>query len=227
MNLSYPFFWVNFKVYPGTAGEDGLEIANTIDRVQRESGVQFVVSPQTPDIRLIAENTELAIMAPYADAVEPGRGTGRVLVESVQKAGAEALSINHAEARDSFADIAFKIDRCKQAGLDSIVSVHSLEMGRAIANLDPDCLVFEVPGDIATDRAITRSHPERVQEFVDMVEEVNSRTNVFVGGGISTPEDVAAGFDLGVDATGAASAVIQAEDRHEFLSGIAAAFPQP
>lgn len=225
MKLECPFFWVNFKVYPGTGGEEGLDLARSIERVQRETGVQFVLSPQLPDIRLVAEDTGLAIIAPVADAVEEGRGTGRVLIDTVRKAGADALSINHAESRDTYSDIAFKIRRCKEHGLDSMVSVHSIDMGRAIATLDPDYLVFEKPEDISTDRAITKTNPDRVRKFIEMVDEVNPRTNVFVGGGIGSPGDVEAGFDLGVNAVGAASAVVGADDPEEFLRDIASAFP--
>jgi len=147
-------------------------------------------------------------------------------VTSAKRYGLETVaSTTHTESRDTFSDTASKIRRCRALGLNSVVSVHSIEMGRAIANLDPDCLVFEKPEDISTDRAITKTHPDRVRDFVDMVDEVNLRSKVFVGGGIGTPEDVEAGFDLGVDAVGAASAVVGADDPYDLLSHIASVFP--
>jgi triosephosphate isomerase len=226
MTLEYPFFWVNFKIYPGTAGEEGLAIARTIERVAADTGVTFVVSPQLPDLRLLASETDLPLLAQAADAVEPGRGMGRVLPETVTAAGADALSINHAERRDTVDDVAAKIERCREVGLESILSAHGIEQARALASFDPDCLVFEVPGDIATDRAITQTHPERVREFVDTIEDVNPRTRAFVGGGISTGEDVALAFEQGADAVGAASAVVGAEDREAKLRDLASGFPE-
>ena len=225
MALPYPHFWVNFKIYPGTNAEEGLEIARTIERVQAETGVDFVVSPQLPDVRLVAENTELSLLAQYADGVEPGRGMGRILLETLVNAGVDGVSINHAERRETLTDIDFKIRRCEELGIDSTVSVFSREMGRAVAQLDPDCLVFEKPKDISTDRAITRTHPDRVEEFVDMVDEVNPRTKVFVGGGISSGDDVQLAFEQGADAVGAASAVIGADDRYAVLSELTSGFP--
>lgn len=225
MGLSAPFCWVNFKAYPGTAGEDGLALARTIERVQDETGVQFVVSPQLPDIRLLAAETDLALMGQCADAREPGRGMGVILPETLAAAGAEAVAINHAERRETLDDIGTLVDRARSAGLHSVVSAHGQAAGRAVLAFEPDTIVFEVPADIATDRAITRTHPERVRDFVTMVEDAAPDTNVFVGGGISTSEDVAAAFDLGADAVGAASAVVSASDPSEVLSDLASGFP--
>ena len=225
MGLTSPFFWVNYKVYPDTAGEDGLELARTIEQVQAETGVQFVLSPQLPDLRLVAEETDLAVMAQRADAIEPGRGMGAILPEAVAAAGADAVAINHAEHRETLDDIATLIDRCEQLGLHSVVSAHGLEAGRAVATLGADTVVFEVPSDIATDRAITQTHPDRVRAFVSMVRETAPDANVFVGGGIATGADVAKAFEQGADAVGAASAIVGADDPYETLTDLASGFP--
>jgi triosephosphate isomerase len=226
MTLAYPFFWVNFKIYPGTAAGDGLAVARTIERVAADTGVPFVVSPQLPDLRLLAAETDLPLLAQSADALDPGRGMGRILPGTVAAAGADALSINHAERGDTVDDVAGKIERCRELGLESVVSAHGLEQGRALATLDPDCIVYEVPGDIATDRAITRTHPERVREFVGTIGEVNPRTKVFLGGGISTGADVARAFEQGADAVGAASAVVGADDPEPVLRDLASGVPE-
>ncbi|WEL20826.1 triose-phosphate isomerase [Halorhabdus sp. BNX81] len=210
MSLPYPHFQINFKVYPGTWGEDGLALAGTIERVSEETGAPFVLTPQLPDLRSVARETDLPVFAPAVDPVEPGRGMGRLLPEALVEAGAVGAIINHAENRDTLADIETKIERCQTVGLDAIVCVDSVEMGRAVAAFEPDQLLFERPGDIATDRAITRTHPDRIRAFLDMRDDVAPGTPVRVGGGISTAEDVRRAFELGVDATGAASAIAAA-----------------
>lgn len=225
MNLDYPYFQINFKVYPGTGGQDGLEFARMIDTVAAETGAEFVLAPQIPDIRLVAEETELAVMAPRMDALEAGRGMGKILPETISAAGAEAVVINHAENRDTFVDVERKIDRAREADLDSIVCVDSIEMGEAVATFDPDAVIYEKPGDISTDRAITQTHPERVEEFIAMMDAENPGTKVLVGGGISTPEDVRLAFEQGADATGAASAVSLADDPASLLRSIASVLP--
>ncbi len=61
--------------------------------MQRETGVTFVVSPQFPDVRLVAEETDLAVMGQRADASDPGRGMGQVLPATLAAAGADALAL--------------------------------------------------------------------------------------------------------------------------------------
>jgi triosephosphate isomerase len=223
--LPFPTFSVNCKIYPGTWGADALEFARLLEEIGAETDTQFVFAPQMPDLRMIAEQTNLAVVAPHVDAVEPGRGMGKILPEAVADAGADGVIFNHPEDRDALTDLVWKVRRCRELGMDSVVIVDSVEMGRSVLEFDPDALVYEKPDDIGTGRAITQSHPERVERFLEMVEEENPRTCVLLGGGITTAEDVRLAFELGADAAGAASAVALADDRETLLGEIAAAVP--
>lgn len=225
MNVDYPHFQVNFKVYPGTSGEDGLQFARLIERVGTNVGANFVVTPQIPDLGLVAEGTDLPVTAPYVDATEPGRGMGRVLPETVRAAGADGAVLNHAENRETLTDLARKIARCHDVGLDSFVCVDSIEMGEAVAPFDPDAVVLEKPEDISTDRAITRTHPELVRTFVDVMHRENPHIKCHVGGGIGSAEDVRLAFEQGADATGAASAISLADDPESILTEIGTVLP--
>lgn len=226
MGLAYPHFLINFKVYDGTAGADGLALAETIESVGRETDTAFAVAPQTPDLRLLAERTDLGVVAQSADALATGRGNGRISLEAVADAGADGLLINHPESPDSLTDVAHLVDGCRERGLESIVCVHDREMGRAALAFDPDCLLFENPADVSTDRAMSRTDPERLERFVDLVAAEHPRTRVMAGGGISTATDVERAFELGVDAAGAASAFLEAEDRRTWLTDVAGAIPE-
>lgn len=210
--LPCPYFQVNFKIYPGTSGDDGLALAQMVERVQAETNATFVLTPQVPDLQRIAAGTDLVVTTPVVDGVEPGRGIGKVLPETVAAAGASSAIINHAGDRDTLSAVKRKIRRCDEVGMDSIVCVDSIEMCRAVATFDPDSMVFEKPADISTDRAITQTHPDRVRAFVEMVDNKNPRTKILVGGGISAGEDVRLAFKQGADATGAASAISLEDD---------------
>lgn len=225
MGLSYPLFGINFKVYEATIGDAGLDLARTVQKVRRETGVELTVTPQLPDLRRISRETELKILAARMDALSPGRGMGRILPETIADAGASAVVINHAENRDTFADIVRKIERCREVGIESIVCVDSRAMGEAILTFEPDAVLYEKPGDISTDRAITQTHPERVEEFVAMVANQAPDTRVHVGGGIRTPEDVRLAFKQGADATGAASGVCLVDDPEATIRAFADAVP--
>lgn len=224
VNLDYPHFLINCKTYEGTYGEDGLSYARTVESVAEETGATFAVAPQAVDLRLVAENTSLPVVAQTVDPAEPGRETGGILPEAVAEAGADAVMLNHPERRDTLADVEAAVRRCGECGLDSIVCADSVEMGRAALAFDPDCLVFENPADIASGNALARTKPELVEEFVAMVADEDPRTRVLLGGGITTANDVAKSFDLGADAAGAASAAVQADDRRAWLEAVAGAF---
>jgi triosephosphate isomerase len=225
MNLPYPHFQVNLKIYPDTWGDHAVAFAQTLEQLEAETSARFVLTPQLPDLRLLAAETDVAVTAPFMHATEPGRGMGKILPETLADAGADGVVINHAENRDTLTDLVWKIERCRDLGMDSVVCVDSIEMGRAVAEFDPDSVIYEMPGDISSDRAITQTHPDRVRAFLAMIDEENPRTRVLVGGGISTAEDVRLAFEQGADATGAASAVSLATDPDGLLREIAAAFP--
>ncbi|SDR14984.1 triose-phosphate isomerase [Natronobacterium texcoconense] len=225
MGLSYPYFLVNVKTYEGTAGADGLAFAEAVERVADDTGRRFAVAPQSPDLRLVAEHVDLPVVAQTAVRREDG-GMGAVTCEAVAAAGADAVFVNHPENEAAFGDVGPLVDRCTELGLESIVCVDSLETGRAALTFDPDCLLFEQPGDIASEEGMVRTHPERLESFVELVADESPETKVFVGGGIRTSEDVERAFDCGVDATGAASAAVEAEDREAWLRSIAVALPR-
>lgn len=221
MALTYPHFLINYKLYEGTAGADGLELAKTIEAVQRRTSATFAVAPQIPDIYRIAEETDLSVVAQSIDTLETGRGNGRISLAAVAEAGTASVLVNHPESPAEFSAVGDVVAGCAEYGLESIVCVDSVDLGRAALTFDPDCLLLENPADIASDRALARTHPERVETFVSMVESENPGTRILLGGGINTAADVAASFEHGADAAGAASAFVDANDREAWLSEIA------
>jgi triosephosphate isomerase len=225
-NLPYPHFQVNFKVYPGTFGDEALSFARTLETIENETNARFVLTPQLPDLRTIAAETDLSLTAPAMHAVEPGRGMGKILPATLADAGASGVVINHAENRDTLSDLVWKIERCWDLGMDSVVCVDSIEMGRAIAEYEPNQFIYEMPDDISSDRAITQTYPERVEAFIEMAAAETPETRVLVGGGVSTPDDVRLAFEQGAHASGAASAVSLADDRESLLRAIAEGFPE-
>lgn len=224
--LSYPHFLVNVKTYEGTVGDDALEIAETVARVAAETGCRFVLAPQLTDLRLVADRTDLPLIAQTAVRREDG-GMGRVTCEAVAVAGADGVFVNHPGNETAFCDIGPTVERCADLGLESIVWVDDLEAARAALALEPapDCLLFERPTDVASEGGLVRTRPERIDAFVTEVDELAPGTAVFVGGGIRTAVDVERAFDRGVDATGAASAAMEVDDLESWLRSIAAAVP--
>jgi triosephosphate isomerase len=225
MGLPRPHFLVNCKAYPGTGGDDALALARTVECVAADTGARFALAPQTPDLRLVAAETELPLVAQAADPGGPGRGMGSALPGTLAAAGADAVLVNHPEREQSLGAVRDLVGRCHDHALETVVCVTGLAEAGAVATLEPDWLLFEVPEDIATGRAVVDEHPERVREFLALVDGVSPETHTFVGGGIDGGDDVARAFELGVDATGAASAVAGADDREAVLRDLASGFP--
>lgn len=220
--LEYPVFLVNYKGYEGTTGDDGLAFAETIERVAADVGVRFALAPQPPDLRWLAERASLPLVAQTGVPRERA-GTGDVTLEAVADAGADGVFVTHPEADVGLGSVGRAVARCRDLGLESIVWAPDRESARAALAFDPDCLLFERPGDIASEEGMVRTDPARVERFVEAVAEADAR--VFVGGGVRTPADVERAFDCGVDATGAASAAVEARDREAWLRSIASALP--
>lgn len=223
MNFEPPFFQINYKLYPDTWGEDGLEFAETAARVGDEFGVNFVISPQTPDIRLIDRETDLPILAQGMSPHDPGRGLGHILAESLLEAGADGVMMNHPENRETAVDLEKKIKRCRDLGLVSVVCVDGREFGRAVLEWGPDWVIFEQPELLGTTTSLNETDPGSVERFSKLVDERSPETNVFLGGGISSVEDVKAALEL-ADATGSASWIssrVPVEEREDTLRGIA------
>ncbi|WP_258560367.1 triose-phosphate isomerase [Halorhabdus salina] len=145
MGLPYPHCQISYKDYRGTDGFEGLELARTIERIAAETGRTFARTPQLPDIRLLSRETTLPIIAPSVDPVSPGRATGRVRPEALSDAGAVGAVINHTEKQDTLTDVQQKVERCRDAGLDTIVCVDSVETGRAVAPFEPDQSCLSAP----------------------------------------------------------------------------------
>ncbi|MFA9417081.1 triose-phosphate isomerase [Natrinema sp. HArc-T2] len=224
MGLPALSFLVNYKTYAGTTGDDALAFAETIERVRDETGSRFAVAPQLPDLRLVAERTALPIVA-QAGAPRAESGMGDITLEAVADAGADAVFVSHPENEAAFTAVARAVDRCAELGLESIVAVESLPTARMALSADPDWLLFERSADIATEEGMVRTHPERIEAFVEAVADEAPGARTFVGGGVRTAEDVSRAFDCGVDATGAASAAVEADDREAWLRSIATAVP--
>lgn len=221
MRPEYPYFLINFKIYDGTAGDDGLALVKTVEEVAEETGASFAVAPQTPDLARVAEGTALPVFAQSVDASCEGRGNGAVALPTLADAGVGGVLINHPESRDGFDDVAEKVSACGNYGLESVVCVDTVEKACAALAFDPDCLLFENPDDIGTGRSVVDARPELVERFVAAVEDANPRTRVLVGGGISDATDVEGALELGADAAGAASAFVESDDRRAWLSEIA------
>ncbi len=202
-----PFFEVGPKCIMW--GERMLKLAKVLDDIAEKYDLDIIVTPQYADIRLLAENTKrLHIYAQHMDPLEPGRGLGSVLPESVKEAGAVGVMLNHAEKKLDLETIKATIARADEVGLATIVCADSVEEVAAIAEMGPNLIVAEPTELIGTGVASDMGY---VVDTIEAVRKINPDIMVLQGAGISGPEDVANVIRAGAQATGCTSGILKAE----------------
>ncbi len=203
-----PYFEVGPKCYMW--GQRFLKLCIELDQIAEKYDLDIIVTPQYADIRLIAQNVKhLHVYAQHMDYLEPGRGLGSVLPESVKEAGAVGVMLNHAEKKLDMETIRKTIARADEVGLATIVCADSVAEVKAIAEMGPNLIVAEPTDLIGTGVAADMGY---VTETIDIVRKINPDIMVLQGAGISGPDDVANVIRAGAQATGVTSAVMKAAD---------------
>lgn len=206
LQINPPFFNIGPKAY--AYGEDLLQIARTADRLSRKYSVDIIFTPQTSDIRLIADNTEnLFVFAQHIDPIKPGGGHGHILPEAVAGAGAQGTFLNHGEKPMTLSDISRVIKRAEDTGLKTVVCTDTVREAAAVSNFNPNIVLAERTELIGTGETSEKSY---VEKAITAVKNVNSRVKVMHGGGISSGKDVDKFIRVGVEGVGAASGIMRA-----------------
>jgi triosephosphate isomerase len=216
---------VNLKAYGRTRGEGALAIARALDDAARETGVAFAVAPNAFDVRLLAAETSLPLLAQSVAAVPEGSHTGHLTPEAARDAGAVGSLVNHSEHRLRLADIEHVVDRLRGCDLDSVVCTNNATVSRAAAAIHPTFVAVEPPELIGGDVSVTTADPGVVSYSVDLVKSVAPGVSVLCGAGVKTGTDVAKALELGTDGVLLASGVALAEDVGAVARDLAAGVP--
>lgn len=224
--LQTPLIIVNFKTYAEATGKKAAELAQTAQKVSRETQAHIVVAPQFVDIAAVAEAVDIPVFAQHIDPIKPGSHTGHVLAESVKEAGAVGTLINHSERQMKLADIDAMIKTAKEQDLISCVCTSNPPISAAVAYLSPDIISIEPPELIGTGIAVSKAKPEDVTTTIQLVRKVNSEAIILCGAGISHGEDVAVALKLKTQGVLVASAIVKAKNPYSILREFADAAKQ-
>jgi triosephosphate isomerase (TIM) len=210
LKITPPFFEIGPKAY--LYGQTVLELARHADALVRKYDVRIVFTPQSVDIRLVAEGTRnLLVFAQHMDSLPVGRGTGSVLPEAVKAAGAVGVLLNHVEKRLSMDELEHTILRADQVGLASMACADNLDDALVIACMAPNIIIVESP-----DLIEGSSRPENDREAVALINNtiwaINPEIRVLHGAGITRGQDVYNIISAGSQAAGSTSAIIKAPD---------------
>jgi triosephosphate isomerase len=207
-----PLIVVNFKTYTEGTGENAVRMAKHCEEVSRDSGVEIIACPQTPDIYRVASSVKIPVFAQHIDGVGGGSYTGHITADCIKAAGARGTLINHSERRLVLADIDSALQAAKKSGLAAIVCTNNITVTKAAAVLAPKFVAIEPPELIGSGIPVSKADPDIVRCSVAAVKKIAPEVEVLCGAGISKGEDVAAALELGTAGVLLASGVIKAKD---------------
>ncbi|MGX7109468.1 triose-phosphate isomerase [Facklamia miroungae] len=214
LKLENHFFVFNPKSY--LFGDKLIEYAKVADQMAKKyPHIQvFVTAPYADLYRLNLETENIIVTAQHFDGIEPGRGMGAVLPDSLANVGVKATFLNHAEHPLSLADLSAAIKRAKELGIITIVCADSVEEAKAIATLDVDILLCEPTELIGTGKTSDRSYIEKTNHAIKTI---NSEVLIMQAAGVSTAEDVYQIIAQGADGTGCTSGIVKASDPKQMI----------
>lgn len=206
LKLKKPFFIVNPKSY--LYGSESLKLAKISDKLAKKYDIDCIFTGQLIDLQKISKETNnLIITAQSMDSLVPGRGMGHILPDGLAAAGVKAVVLNHAEKPLTLAELDKTVKRAKEVGLMTIVCADTVEQCKAVAELNPDCMICEPNSLIGTGNS---SNEEYISETTKAVKSVNNNILVMQAAGVSTAADVEKVMTLGADGTGGTSGIIKA-----------------
>lgn len=217
MALRKPTIVVNFKTYAEVSGAAALELAKTCAAVSDETGASIVVAPPSFDLAMVARSVNIPVFAQHLDSAASGATTGHLTVENAFASGAQGTLVNHSERRIKIAEIHEVIDRCRAAGLATIVCTNNLAVSRACAAMAPDFVAVEPPELIGGNVSVTAANPKIVSDTVQAIKAIDARVGVLCGAGVKNGGDVSKALELGTDGVLLASGVTKAKDKRAVL----------
>ena len=222
-----PIVIVNLKTYSQGTGKKAIKLAQSAEKVSKETRVCFAVAPQFVDIPPIVNKADIPAFAQHIDPVTPGSHTGHILPEAVKEAGAIGTLINHSERRLRLTDIESAVTRAREIGLITVVCTNNPAVSGATAALQPDTIAVEPPELIGTGIPVSKSKPEVVTNTVESVRKINSDIVILCGAGITNGEDVSAALKLGTEGVLVASGIVKAADPYKVMLEFAHAMAEP
>ncbi len=209
-----PFFETSVKNY--IYGDAVLEYARAADAASKEHDVDVLfVAPYT-ELRRVRENTDrLIVLAPYMDALQPGRGIADVLPEALKAAGAQGVVLNHSERPMTLNAIRKTIDRANELDLLTFICADSIVEAQALALFHPDILNPEPTELIGSGNVSDMGY---VREVIRAVKSIDRSILVEQAAGITTSQQVYDFIMVGSEAVGSASGILTSANPYALLN---------
>jgi triosephosphate isomerase len=212
---------INFKTYPEGSGENAEKLAGIISEVSEDTKLEIVCCPQAVDLKDIVKITKTPVWTQHVDPVEQKRNTGWFPPAVAKQSGAVGTLLNHSEHKLTTGALSETLNRCRQAGLKTLVFADSVNEAAVVAKFKPDFIGYE-PSELvgSTQTSVAEAKPEIIKEVVEAVKP----TPVLAGAGVHSQRDVEVSLDLGAVGVAVATDVVKAQDPKKELQKLANGF---
>lgn len=217
MSMQLPVVIVNFKAYKSAFGEAAVRLALIHQEAVLESGVSLAICVSALDLQAVCKAVSIPVFVQHVDSVDYGAYTGFLPPAAAKAVGAFGALLNHAEHKLSDEILAATVQKCREAGLFTLVCAESIERMQGFLRLKflPDFIALEPPELIGGDISVSTAQPELISEAVRVVGlSVGgvAGSKLLVGAGVKNAADVAKSLELGASGVLLASAVTQAKN---------------
>ncbi|MEG1515682.1 MAG: triose-phosphate isomerase [Clostridia bacterium] len=218
VKIRTPYFETGIKCY--IYGQDEMDYATLCEKCAEKYDIDVLFISSYTNIQALAQRfPHLYIIAPYMDNIQPGRGMGMVLPESLKAAGAHGVVINHCEKPMTLTNINGCVQKCRALDMLSFVCADTTE-AMAVAQFHPDIMNPEPSELIGSGQSADMKY---VTDTVRAVKAVDSHILTEIAAGITKPSDVYKYIMSGSDGAGAASGILKSANPSQLLDEMVAA----
>ncbi|MBI5635968.1 triose-phosphate isomerase [Candidatus Micrarchaeota archaeon] len=209
------FVILNFKAYSAFEGARAVNAVKLAASIPAR-GYSIICCPPASVLSECVKSAggNTLVFAQSADAVEPGKHTGKTTLEQLKSIGVKGLLVNHSENRISFNQIIFLLNRAGKLGLKTVLCARNLSEVRKFSSLRPWAVAFEPPQLIGGRVSVSSAKPSVI---ADGVKAVGGKCLFLAGAGVNSREDLTASKKLGASGVLIASAFSKAADKKKFL----------
>jgi len=221
--MDTPVLIINVKTYAEATGIRAAEVAKACCNVKNKTNKSIALCMQAADIKEIADENCIPVLAQHIDNIEPGSHTGFTLPEDVKAAGAIGTLLNHSEHRLEKDIISPSIDRAKETGLLVVLCAKDADEAKELAILNPEFIAVEPPELIGGDISVSTAQPELIKQSVENIKSINPEIKILVGAGVKNSNDVKTAIELGAEGVLVASGVVKAESPEKAIEDLVSA----
>ena len=208
-----PLIVVNFKVYSESTGKNAVSLAQTCEKVHRETKVDIFVAPSLLDLQHVRSHIKIPVFSQHVDIQDHGAFTGHIPAALLHEHKIDGSLINHSERPLPLQQIVEAVQQAKKHKLKTIVCAPTITMIRDILlHCKPDYIAYEPPELIGGNTSVTDAEPDLIEEAAEAC-----TVPLLCGAGIKKYSDVKKALELGCVGILVASGVVKASNPEKVL----------